>query len=357
MIKTLSLTDYPIFVGDFSNPLQKLLTTTTYSQVFILVDENTKACCLPILLEKVPSLASEATIIQIQSGEIHKNLTTCTFIWQQLLAANADRKALFINLGGGVIGDMGGFSAAAYKRGIGFIQIPTTLLAQVDASIGGKLGVDFQHVKNIIGFFKNPKAVFIDPNFLATLPDRQIKNGLAEIIKHALIEDADYWNLLEELTDIQTIDWSTIIYKSLTIKKKIVETDPFEKGVRKVLNFGHTIGHAVESYSLQYDEDPLLHGEAIAIGMVAELYLSAQKNNMPIQQVNQILTYLKNIYPVYPLQNHQFQEIVAYLKNDKKNEGKQLNFSLLTEIGKAVYNQQVSQEAIIEALKFYQKNY
>lgn len=348
--KTLSLSDYQITIGDFTDTLNDLLQKGSYSQGFILVDENTKKHCLPLLLQRISAL-KEAKIIEIQSGEIHKNIETCQFIWSELLKEQADRNALLINLGGGVIGDMGGFVAAAYKRGIHFIQIPTTLLAQVDASIGGKLGIDFDNLKNVIGFFQNPQAVLIDPIFLQTLPPRQVRNGFAEIIKHALIADAAYFKDLLHINrdNIAAVDWSDIIMRSLKIKKAVVEADPFEKGWRKILNFGHTVGHAVESFSMSQDSDPLLHGEAIAIGMLAELKLSMQVLDFSVEDFNQIKNFLQNLYPSYSVAAKDYDAVMAYLQNDKKHKGKQLNFTLLQSVGKPIINQHLKKEDILKS--------
>lgn len=366
MHQILSTTTYNIVVGDFYPILEQYLLSKQYSQHFILVDENTKRDCLPILQNKLPLLQA-ATIIDIQSGEIHKNLDTCQDIWQQLLAKHADRKAVVLNLGGGVIGDMGGFVAATYKRGIDFIQIPTTLLAQVDASIGGKLGIDFSHVKNIIGCFQNPQMVCIDPAFLGTLPQRQVLNGFAEIIKHALIADADYWADLKQITldNINQIDWIPIILRSLRIKKYVVESDPYEKGLRKILNFGHTIGHAIESYSLAHDEDALLHGEAIILGMLAELQLSVKYENLEDEAREEVSVYVKKLYPnlFEQKQTHKSIEvplIMAYLKNDKKNERQvnqqvQFNFTLLTALGESLHDRFVDVFDIDSLLNKYSK--
>ncbi len=347
---TLSLSDYNITVGDFQEALTESLQKGDYSQVFILVDENTREHCLPLLLQRVPTL-KEAKVIEIQSGEIHKNIQTCQYIWSELLKAQADRNALMLNLGGGVIGDMGGFAAAAYKRGIHFIQIPTTLLAQVDASIGGKLGIDFDNLKNVIGFFQNPQAVLIDPIFLKTLPARQIRNGFAEIIKHALIADVDYFNDLLTINraNIEGVDWSDIIMRSLQIKKAVVEADPFEKGWRKILNFGHTVGHAIESFSLTHDSDPLLHGEAIILGMIAELKLSMQISDFPEDDFQQINAFLRQLYAEYVVDSANVEAVMNYLQNDKKHKGKQLNFTLLEKIGKPVINQYLKKEDIVKS--------
>ena len=358
--KKLSLVDYNIIVGGFTRPLNRLLSQNKYSRIFILVDENTGEHCLKAFTKDNFFLRRgkirRVKIIHIKSGEINKNLLTCQQIWQQLLRYRADRKALFINLGGGVIGDMGGFVAATYKRGIDFIQIPTTLLAQVDASIGGKLGIDFQGIKNTIGCFSNPKMVCIDPVFLQTLPQKQLLNGFAEVIKHALIANANYWQSLQIInknTNLYTIDWQAIIWESLVIKQNIVEQDPFEKGVRKVLNFGHTIGHAIETFSLLNDKKPLLHGEAVIVGIVSELFISVKKLLFNENKFQEILSFLKILYPKYQFQKKHFPLILNYLKNDKKNEYQKLNFTLLKDIGNPVFNQAIEQDLIEESLNFY----
>ncbi|MFK7908717.1 MAG: 3-dehydroquinate synthase family protein, partial [Chitinophagales bacterium] len=245
----------------------------------------------------------------------------------------------------------GGFAAAAYKRGIHFIQIPTTLLSQVDASIGGKLGIDFNNLKNVVGFFKNPQAVLIDPIFLQSLPKRQVLNGFAEIIKHALIADANYFNDLLSITrdNIMDVDWSSIIMRSLKIKKEVVEADPFEKGWRKILNFGHTVGHAVESFSLTNDSDPLFHGEAVIIGMIAELKLSMQIADFSAKDFQKINTFAQKLYKPYEINPANFDSIMSYLQNDKKHRGTQLNFTLLNKIGHPIINQYLKKEDILKS--------
>ena len=261
----IQLQDYSIHIGDLSKPLLDYFKANQISKIFVIVDENTKMHCLPLLsFEGMP----DYQLISIQAGEHHKNITTCNEIWEKLISADADRQSIVLNLGGGVIGDMGGFCAATFKRGIRFLQIPTTLLSQVDASVGGKLGIDFKEVKNAVGLFQNPEAVIIQPNFLQTLSYRELRSGFAEVIKHALIEDENQWKKLQNTVDLKAIDFQELIHHSVLIKKLIVEEDPFELGIRKKLNFGHTIGHAIESFYLNSD-DPLLHGEAIAWGMVA----------------------------------------------------------------------------------------
>ena len=249
--------------GSIKEELHSFLATNKYTQVFILVDENTLEHCLPLL----PNF--DYQIIKIESGERNKNIETCQKIWQNLLNNNADRKALLINLGGGVISDMGGFCASTYKRGIDFINIPTTLLAMVDATIGGKTGIDFGFQKNMIGLFSLAKTVLIDATFLKTLNYRQIKSGKAEMLKHGLIANEQHFTQIIS-SAIPNLD---LIKASIAIKQEIVSTDPFEKGIRKSLNFGHTLGHALEAYYLANNLD-ILHGEAIAQGMIWAIQLS-----------------------------------------------------------------------------------
>lgn len=349
-MQSLALDTYKIHIGPIAESLAQTLNQQPFSQLFVLVDEHTKEHCWPRIAPVVHQHAPK--IIEIASGETHKNLRTCEHIWQQLMAHRAGRDALLLNLGGGVIGDMGGFAASTFKRGMNFIQIPTTLLSQVDASIGGKLGIDFLQVKNSIGLFRNPQAVLVDPAFLDTLPDRELRSGYAEVIKHSLIADAGQWKTLLNLTDLRSADWSSIIPASLKIKKEIVEADPFEKGLRKALNFGHTIGHAVEGYALE-TEAPLLHGEAIAIGMIGETYLSYQQLGLSKEALHQIAGYLLQIYGKPLLEPPHYSAYLHLMGNDKKNEGEKINFSLLPEAGAVAVNQTADAGQITAALDFY----
>ena len=241
-MKEIKADNYSVWIGE--NSISKL-DVSQYSKIGILVDENTKEFCLPLLSE-----IKKSVIIEIKSGEENKNIDSCNLIWEALTKNCFDRNSLLINLGGGVIGDMGGFCASTYKRGIEFIQIPTSLLAMVDASVGGKLGVDFNGLKNQVGLFSNPKSVIINPKFLETLPEDELRSGFAEVVKHALIVDKNLWNHLKN-NPFQDLYWEEIIESSVQIKNKIVMSDPKEKGERKKLNFGHTFGHAIESYYLE----------------------------------------------------------------------------------------------------------
>ena len=349
-MQTIQLDDYSIQIGDVWATLNTFLLDKKYSKIAIIVDENTHQHCLPIVEKNVPNV--EFLKIKISAGEQHKTLETCQNIWQQMMELGLNRNALTINLGGGVIGDMGGFCASIFKRGMDFLQMPTTLLSQVDASIGGKLGIDFMQVKNSIGIFNNPQAVLIAPEFLKTLPFNEIRSGFAEIIKHTLIDNAEQWAALQFINDLQIVDWPTYLAPSLQIKKRIVEEDPFEKGIRKALNFGHTIGHAIEGWALETPE-PLLHGEAIAIGMISEAWLSHQLVGLPMESVQQIAQFILSTYEPYPLKESAFDDFLHLMSKDKKNDNEAINFTLIQPIGKAIINQTASREMIVESLHFY----
>jgi len=340
--------DHVVITSDIRQILNNYLGEHSFSRIGILVDENTRALCLPIIHEEV----ADAVILEIQSGENHKNLNTCQDIWSQMTAAYFDRHALLINLGGGVIGDMGGFCAATYKRGITFINIPTTLLAQVDASVGGKLGIDFQGYKNHIGVFQKPDQVLIDPVFLHTLPQRELRSGFAEVIKHALIADGSYWPRISEYSLLEQ-DWKAHIKHSVRIKKQVVRQDPTERGLRKILNFGHTLGHAVESYFLNQSDGNLLHGEAIAAGMIMESYLSNRVLNMNELEVKAIQDYLLTVFGKISLSEKDINPIIDLSMQDKKNEMGNINFSLLKRIGEAAFNISVSRSQMEDALVQY----
>jgi 3-dehydroquinate synthase len=350
-MQTIQLADYQIQIGAIKSSLSTFFKQNVFSKTIVLTDENTQKYCLPLFKTVLP--IDFQTII-IPAGEQHKNIDTCQIIWNSLFEAGADRKSLLINLGGGVIGDMGGFCASTFKRGMPFLQIPTTLLSQVDASIGGKLGIDFGNVKNSIGIFGNPKTVLIDPFFLKTLSAREVRSGFAELFKHALIHKAKF--SIQDLLNAFERDaphLASIIGDSVLVKKYFVDNDPFEKGIRKALNFGHTIGHAVESAALETYE-PLLHGEAIAIGMVCEAFLSHRMAGLSDADLDLIVSTFSKIYPKIDLENFDYQHLIALMQQDKKNDGNAINFTLLTKIGSASINHIANEAQIIESLEFYQ---
>jgi 3-dehydroquinate synthase len=344
---------YTIYVGALSETIvQSGINFSSYSKIFVLVDENTNAHCWPYLMYSVSGL-EHAELIEIPSGEPHKTLEICYQLWATLTEVNADRKSLMINLGGGVIGDMGGFVASTYKRGIDFIQIPTTLLSQVDASVGGKLGIDFEGYKNQIGVFNNPKAVFIDAAFLETLDARNLRSGFAEMLKHALIADAAQWQKLKALKQLKHLQLSKFITSSVRIKNNIVKQDFTEQGLRKILNFGHTIGHAIES-ALLNSPDSLLHGEAIAMGMVIEAILSKHCGLSDDEQ-NDILNVLQQHFSLFPIEADLQQKVMEYMKQDKKNQASNINFSLLNAIGSSQFDCFMSESQILQAISDYNR--
>lgn len=339
---------YDIVINEW-NTLKEDILKINPSAVFILVDENTEKYCLHLFLEKTDILVQ---IIRIPSGEIHKNITSCTLVWDQLIRHQADRHALMINLGGGVIGDLGGFCAATYMRGIRFLQIPTTLLSQVDASVGGKLGIDYNGYKNMIGLIKNPESVYIFTEFLKTLPYEQLRSGYAELLKHGLIADKATWDALSSLDDLSMVDFEQLVYTSVNIKKKVTEADPTEKGQRKILNFGHTIGHALESYWLE-NNAPILHGDAIAIGMVSESYLSYRMGKISEEDLFQIRNTILRLYGHHPKAVKPRGEIIRRMQLDKKNKNGRIQFALLNSVGHAYYDAPVDDHTIAESLFFY----
>ena len=349
-IKTKSST---VIIGDDNfKSLSEFLLAYTDQKIFVLVDENTHKHCLTPLITNVDQL-KKVEIIEVESGEENKVLEVCYQLWKTLSENNADRKSLLINLGGGVITDMGGFVASTYKRGIDFVNIPTTLLSQIDASVGGKVGVDFEGLKNMVGVFKEPQRVFINPNFLTTLDKRQMLSGYAEALKHALIKDSDYWNALKKGMLFEEENWQQLISTSVHIKNDIVTHDFEEQGERKLLNFGHTVGHAIETFSLLNDKDPLFHGEAVAIGMICEAYIATKEANLSVEELDEITKALLVFYPKYELDNTQFDYYIELMKKDKKNENNTINCTLLNKIGEGVINHQVSVENIVHALHYY----
>jgi 3-dehydroquinate synthase len=350
MISEIKSDNYAVFFDKELSALDDFLNNNSYSKIFILTDRNTSEYCLPLFKSYLPKL-TEYDLIEIDPGEENKNIDFCIGIWKMLLDFGADRKSLMINLGGGVITDIGGFAASTFKRGIDFVQIPTTLLSQVDASVGGKTGIDMDGVKNIIGTFAQPKAVFINSSFLSTLDDRQITSGFAEMIKHGLIYDSDYFKQLKAIHPKEIND--QLVCRSVEIKNDVVTKDPTEKGLRKILNFGHTIGHAIESYSLANDSFPLLHGEAIGAGMICEAYLSHRLNGLSLDALNEITDYVKSIFPIYSFGESIYEDLFTYMLNDKKNTSGNIGFALLKQIGVCEFDIYVSQENIKESLDYY----
>ncbi|UUV21260.1 3-dehydroquinate synthase [Paenimyroides aestuarii] len=349
--------NYPVFFGtDYYARLSQFIGEKKYSKVVLLVDENTAKYCLNTVLQWL-AIDVSFEIIEIEAGEENKTIETCNAVWETLVEMNIDRKALLINVGGGMVCDLGGFVAATYKRGIDFVNIPTSLLAMVDASVGTKTGVNLGGLKNMVGSFSQPQMVLIDAAFLETLPGNQMRSGLAEMYKHGLIADASYWNQLKNLSELTTEDLLLLIYHSVSIKNEIVLQDPFEKNVRKLLNFGHTLGHVIETYSHSGKGiAPLLHGEAIAVGMILEAFISYKKNLLTKKIYAEIKETLTLMFESVVFTKNDIEICCNLLIHDKKNENGNIQFTLLNEIGSGVINETVETAMIYDAFNDYLTN-
>jgi len=338
------------FSADPQELITGFLSGKSYSRIALLADSNTATFCLPLIVKSIPGIKP----IIIEAGEEHKNLLSCQTVWEQLTLQQLDRHSLLIVLGGGVLGDLGGFCAATYKRGIDFVLMPTTLLAQVDASVGGKLGIDFLNYKNHIGVFCEPAATLISPVFLKTLPERELRSGFAEVIKHCLISDKSMWDSVRS-KPFKSQDWDALIQHSVNFKREVVKNDPKEKGLRKILNYGHTVGHAVESYFL-ISGNRIFHGEAIAIGMIAEAFIACKQNLLGEPELTQISEYVKQIYSGVELPTDR-TGILELMSQDKKNRDTKILMALTEGIGRAKWDVEVSQQEIKASLDYYQSCY
>jgi 3-dehydroquinate synthase len=342
------------FNSEVYSELNNYIKTTNPSKIFILVDTNTHDDCLPQFLERLESGDIIVEVMEMPNGEDHKTIDICMGVWEALSEYNADRKSVLINLGGGVVTDLGGFVASTYMRGISYINIPTTLLAMVDASVGGKTGVDLGALKNQVGVINEGVMVGVDTSFLSTLPQNEMVSGFAEMLKHGLIYDQAYWNTLTHLENLDISDLDQLIYDSVVIKNKVVSEDPTEQGLRKILNFGHTLGHAIESYFLEHaDRTPLLHGEAIAIGMILESYLATKICGLSNKDFQIITEGILKTFSKVTITKDDQQIIINLLKHDKKNSYGIVKFVLLEAIGKPKIDCIVSNELILEAFEYY----
>ncbi len=325
-----------------------------HDKVFVLVDETTEKTCWS-LINRFLSLRN-AQLIVIGSTDVHKNLETLSLVWKSLGEGGATRHSCLINLGGGMVTDLGGFAAATFKRGIDFINIPTTLLAMVDASVGGKTGINFNGLKNEIGAFRDAHCVILNTTFLKTLDADNIRSGYAEMLKHGLISSERMWAELvsfplAELPNPQYLSQlQRMVADSVKVKEHVVNVDPRENGIRKALNFGHTFGHAFESWALKHD--PMLHGYAVAFGMVCELYLSAIKTNFPSDKMRQTVAFIKENYGTLNITCDDYEELIELMTHDKKNKAGVINFTLLGGIGDVKINQTATEEEMKEALDF-----
>lgn len=336
------------------NELNEHLEKSNYSKIFILVDENTHNNCLSHFMARIYG-DYNFEIIEIEEGEVNKNIATCTQVWEVLSELDADRKSAMINLGGGVVTDLGGFVASCFKRGIHFINVPTTLLSMVDASVGGKTGVDLGPLKNQVGVINQPEMVLVDSEYLGTLGDRQLLSGFAEMLKHGLISDAAYWETLKEVDNFK--DLNALIYTSVSIKNEVVTQDPTEQHIRKILNFGHTLGHAVESYFLENEHhELLLHGEAIAVGMVLEAYISHKLTGLSLSELEDIKTTFISRYKKVHFSKEDIDAILALLKFDKKNSHGNINFVLLKAIGEPAIDIKVPGDLLVESFAYYSES-
>lgn len=335
-----------ICVDDIHGALQTLRAKMEPDRVFILCDVQTERHCLPLL--GMP----EARVISVACGDGNKTITTLSQVWQALSQSGATRHSLLINLGGGMVTDLGGFAAATFKRGIRFVNVPTTLLAMVDAAVGGKTGINFGGLKNEVGCFREADEVLIQTPFLRTLDTPNLRAGYAEMLKHALLTDRKMW--AEHLRfDLAAPDLSALqemVRQSIEVKQRIVKEDPYEKGLRKALNLGHTVGHALESLALE--RTPLLHGYAVAYGLIAELYLSAALTGFPTESLHQTTHFIREYYGRPDIGCNDYDALYALMQHDKKNCGDDINFTLLAEVGNPLINQNVTRPLINEALDF-----
>ena len=351
--------------------LKKAVATCERDRLFILVDENTSRLCLPLI--STMDCMQGAQVITIGATDENKTLQTLTKVWQALQQGGATRHSLMVNLGGGMVTDLGGFAAATFKRGMNYINIPTTLLAMVDASVGGKTGINFGGLKNEIGVFSNASSVILDTTFLMTLDHENQLSGYAEMLKHGLISDEQHWaDILENLENLEKLEkleklenleklekpenlekLSALLARSVAVKQRIVREDPTERGLRKALNLGHTVGHAFESLALQ--RKPILHGYAVAYGLICELYLSAIKTGFPVDKMRQTVTAIRENYGQMTITCNDYPTLLAMMTHDKKNVAGEINFTLLGDIGDIRINQTATKEEIMEALDFYRE--
>lgn len=332
--------------------LTEAISECEHERIFVLTDETTRNVCWPVMKDFLA--LRDAKLITIPPTDANKNLHSLSQVWESLAAEHATRHALLINLGGGMVTDLGGFAASTYKRGIDFINVPTTLLAMVDASVGGKTGINFYGVKNEVGVFNNAQCVIFYMPFLKTLDRQNLLSGYAEMIKHGLIDRERTWAELLNF-DWRDADWDRLgqmVTTSVRVKQAIVKADPHERRQRKALNLGHTFGHAFEEFSLRHDRKPILHGYAVAYGLVAELYLSAVRYQFPNELLHQTMGFIREHYGMLSFTCDDYPELIELMRHDKKNHDGQIITTLLADIGDVRLDQSVSEEEIKEALDF-----
>ena len=336
---------------DLQKALSEAIAECRHDKLFVLVDETTEQLCLPLIAGF--DCMQEAQRIVIGATDTHKTLDTLSHVWAELQRMGATRHSLLINLGGGMVTDLGGFAVSTFKRGLAYINIPTTLLSMVDASVGGKTGINFGGLKNEIGVFNNANCVILDTTFLRTMDTENLLSGYAEMLKHGLISNEQTWAelLSMDLNDLEKL--GDLVEKSVAVKQRIVTEDPTEHGIRKALNLGHTVGHAFESLALE--RKPILHGYAVAYGLVVELYLCCVKTGFPQDKMRQTVGFIKENYGKMDITCDDYPKLIELMHHDKKNVGTDINFTLLGGIGDIRINQTATEEEIKEALDFYQE--
>lgn len=333
--------------------LTEAIAECEHDRIFVLVDETTNKLCWSLVKDYL--CLKDAQTIVIGATDRRKNLDTLVHVWESLQQGKATRHSLLINLGGGMVTDLGGFAASTYKRGINFINVPTTLLAMVDASVGGKTGINFGGLKNEIGVFNDAEFVLLDTNWLRTLDEANIRSGYAEMLKHGLIADETMWAELINfnLAQPNLLQLASMLNKSVRIKERIVTEDPHEKGIRKALNLGHTFGHAFESWAMK--RQPVLHGYAVAFGLIAELYLATTQTDFPTKRMRQTVNFIRAYYGSLPITCNDYPELIELMHHDKKNRGNEINVTLLGGIGDIRIDQTITEEDIKEALDFFRE--
>ncbi|MEP6646824.1 MAG: 3-dehydroquinate synthase family protein [Saprospiraceae bacterium] len=350
-MKVISSSLCSIFLGAVHEGLQQEVDSMKVSALFVLCDENTKEKCVPKILDLFP----DTKIIMVSSGERNKNIDACRIIWSALIKYGADRTSMILNVGGGVICDMGGFAAACYQRGIRFGHIPTTVMAMGDAAIGGKLGVDHDGFKNYVGLIQNPAFIWVDPIFIETLPVTEIRSGMSEVVKHAIIGSEKLWAKLEKIKSLETLSWNDMIEESISVKIKIVEKDLRENGQRKVLNFGHTIGHALESYCLTREIE-MKHGHCVALGMLAESQIAFSQKLLNRTDFEAITTTIDQLLTPWIPDFPSVDKLLPWLEGDKKKLNGRVGFSLPDKIGSCQWDIPVSTNGIAESLDWLREH-
>lgn len=340
-----------VFTHNIAHELSRVIGEISPDRLFVLTDRNSSSLCFPIL--KGIGCMADATEIQVEPGDTNKSLGTACDVWRALCGGGATRHSLLINLGGGMITDLGGFVASAFKRGIAFINIPTTLLSMVDASVGGKTGVNFEGLKNEIGFFAEANKVIIDTQFLSTLDLNNMLSGFAEMLKHSLLGSVGMWkeHLMADFDHPDLYKLASMVRQSVEVKSNIVEQDPHEKSLRKALNFGHTIGHALESMSMERG-NPVLHGHAVAWGMVGELFLSSVKCGFPDDKLAQTVRFIRQNYSPISFNCDDYGHLISLMRHDKKNLDAEIRFALLSDIAQPCLDVQPTEADIADALDY-----